>query len=49
MDFMARLLHEEKLVLYQRKQAVYTLMAAFPAVRTFKEYDFTFAAGAPQK
>lgn len=35
MDFMERLLHEEKLVLYQRKQAVYTLMAAFPAVKTF--------------
>ena len=49
MDFMERLLHEEKLVLYQRKQAVYTLMAAFPAVKTFEEYDFTFAADAPQK
>lgn len=24
-------------------------MAAFPAVKTFEEYDFTFATGAPQK
>ncbi|HGU6293157.1 TPA: ATP-binding protein, partial [Escherichia coli] len=27
----------------------YTRMAAFPAVKTFEEYDFTFATGAPQK
>ncbi|WP_254051455.1 ATP-binding protein, partial [Yersinia pestis] len=30
-------------------QAMYTRMAAFPAVKTFEEYDFTFATGAPQK
>ncbi|AJJ84688.1 putative transposition helper domain protein [Yersinia pestis Angola] len=24
-------------------QAMYTRMAAFPAVKTFEEYDFTFA------
>lgn len=29
--------------------AMYTRMAAFPAVKTFEEYDFTFATGAPQK
>ncbi|EPO9141311.1 TPA: ATP-binding protein, partial [Escherichia coli] len=34
---------------HQRKQAMYTRMAAFPAVKTFEEYDFTFATGAPQK
>ncbi|ELL9495046.1 TPA: ATP-binding protein, partial [Escherichia coli] len=28
---------------------MYTRMAAFPAVKTFEEYDFTFATGAPQK
>lgn len=31
------------------QQAMYTRMAAFPAVKTFEEYDFTFATGAPQK
>ncbi|MBA2212126.1 hypothetical protein BSR05_19665, partial [Escherichia coli] len=41
--------HEEKLARHQRKQAMYTRMAAFPAVKTFEEYDFTFATGAPQK
>ena len=37
------LLHEEKLARHQRKRAMYTRMAAFPAVKTFEEYDFTFA------
>lgn len=27
----------------------FSFFGGFPAVRTFKEYDFTFAAGAPQK
>ena len=49
MDFLENLLHEEKLARHQRKQAMYTRMAAFPAVKTFEEYDFTFATGAPQK
>ncbi|KNX84993.1 istB-like ATP binding family protein [Yersinia pestis] len=49
MDFLEHLLHEEKLARHQRKQAMYTRMAAFPAVKTFEEYDFTFATGAPQK
>ena len=49
MDFLEHLLHEEKLERHQRKQAMYTRMAAFPAVKTFEEYDFTFATGAPQK
>ncbi len=49
MDFQEHLLHEEKLARHQRKQAMYTRMAAFPAVKTFEEYDFTFATGAPQK
>lgn len=49
MDFLEHLLHEEKLTRHQRKQAMYTRMAAFPAVKTFEEYDFTFATGAPQK
>ncbi len=48
MDFLEHLLHEEKLARHQRKQAMYTRMAAFPAVKTFEEYDFTFATGAPQ-
>ncbi|VCZ52430.1 Insertion sequence IS5376 putative ATP-binding protein [Klebsiella pneumoniae] len=43
---LEHLLHEEKLA---RHQAMYTRMAAFPAVKTFEEYDFTFATGAPQK
>ncbi len=43
MDFPEHLLHEEKLARHQRKQAMYTRMAAFPAVKTFEEYDFTFA------
>ncbi|WP_215281089.1 ATP-binding protein, partial [Escherichia coli] len=34
---------------HQHKQAIYTRMAAFPAVKTFEEYDFTFATGTPQK
>lgn len=49
MDFLEHLLHEEKLARHQHKQAMYTRMAAFPAVKTFEEYDFTFATGAPQK
>ncbi|EPC0045984.1 IS21-like element IS100kyp family helper ATPase IstB, partial [Escherichia coli] len=49
MDFLEHLLHEEKLARHQRKQAMYTRMAAFLAVKTFEEYDFTFATGAPQK
>ncbi len=49
MDFLEHLLHEEKLARHQRKQAMYTRMAAFPAVKTFEEYDFTFTTGAPQK
>ena len=49
MDFLEHLLHEEKLARHQRTQAMYTRMAAFPAVKTFEEYDFTFATGAPQK
>ncbi|HIB8251550.1 TPA: AAA family ATPase [Escherichia coli] len=49
MDFLEHMLHEEKLARHQRKQAMYTRMAAFPAVKTFEEYDFTFATGAPQK
>jgi DNA replication protein DnaC len=43
MDFLEHLLHEEKLARHQRKQVMYTRMAAFPAVKTFEEYDFTFA------
>lgn len=35
MDFLEHLLHEEKLARHQRKQAMYTRMAAFPAVKTF--------------
>lgn len=46
MDFLEDLLHEEKLARHQRKQAMYTRMAAFSAVKMFEEYDFTFA---PQK
>ena len=37
MDFLEHLLHEEKLARHQRKQAMYTRMAAFPAVKTFEE------------
>ncbi|SVH50593.1 transposase/IS protein [Shigella flexneri] len=37
MDFLEHLLHEEKLARHQRKQAMYTRMAAFPAVKT--RYD----------
>ncbi len=37
---LEHLLHEEKLARHQRKQAMYTRMAAFPAVKTFEEYDF---------
>ncbi len=44
MDFLEHLLHEEKLARHQRKQAMYTRMAAFP-----EEYDFTFATGAPRQ
>ena len=46
MDFLEHLLHEEKLARHQRKQAMYTRMAAFPAVKTFEEYDFTFRSTA---
>ena len=36
MDFLEHLLHEEKLARHQRKQAMYTRMAAFPAAKTSK-------------
>lgn len=49
LDFLEHLLQDEELARHQRKQAMYTRMAAFPAVKTFEEYDFTFATGAPQK
>jgi len=49
LDFLEHLLQDEKLARHQRKQAMYTRMAAFPAVKTFEEYDFLFATGAPQK
>lgn len=49
MDVQEHLLHEEKRARHQRKQAISTRMAAFPAVKTFEEYDFTLATGAPQK
>lgn len=47
MNFLEYLLHEDKLARHQRKQIMYTRMAAFPAMETFKEYDFTFET--PQK
>jgi len=28
---------------------MYTRMAAFPAIKTFEDYDFVYATGAPQK
>ncbi|EFC4279593.1 TPA: transposase, partial [Shigella flexneri] len=31
------MLHEEKLARHQRKQAMYTRMVAFPAVKMFEE------------
>lgn len=49
LDFLEHLLQDEKLARHQRKQAIFTRMAAFPAVKTFEEYDFSFATGAPQK
>lgn len=49
LDFLEHLLQDEKLARHQRKQAMYTRKAAFPAVKTFEEYDFTFATGAPKK
>ena len=36
MDFLEHLLHEEKLARHQRKQAMYTRMATFPAVKPSK-------------
>lgn len=48
-DFLEHLLLEEKLARHQRKQAMYNRMTAFPEVKTFEEYDFTFATGVPQK
>ncbi|BEO21329.1 transposase (plasmid) [Serratia marcescens] len=49
LDFLEHLLQDEKLARHQRKQTMYTRMAASPAVKTFEEYDFVFASGAPQK
>lgn len=49
MGFLEHLLHGEILARHQRKQAMHTWIATFPAVKTFEEYDFTFATGAPQK
>ena len=48
LDFLEHLLQDEKLARHQRKQAMYTRMAAFPAVKTFEEYDFIFATGPPR-
>lgn len=49
MDFLALLLHKKKLVQYHYKQAMCTRMAAFPAMKTFQKYEYTFVIGAPQK
>lgn len=48
-EFLEHLLNEEKLGRHQRKQAMYTRMPAFPAVKTFEESAFNFATGVPQK
>jgi len=40
LDFLENLLHEEKLARHQRKQAIYTRMVVFPAVKTFEGYDY---------
>lgn len=49
LDFLEQLLKEEYLCRQQRKQAMYTRMASFPTIKTFEQYDFNFATGAPKK
>ncbi len=48
MDFTEHLLHEENWhVINVNRRCIPN--GSLPAVKTFEEYDFTFATGAPQK
>lgn len=49
LDFLENLLREEEQCRCQRRQEVFMRMACFPAIKTFEQYDFSFATGAPKK
>lgn len=48
-DYLERVLNEEKQARQQRRQHIYTRMAGFPAVKTLDQFDYSFATGAPKK
>ncbi len=48
LQFLEKTLQSELQTRQQRKQAMFTRMAGFPALKTLDEFDFTFAKGVPK-
>lgn len=48
-DYLEQLLSQEQHHRRQRKQALYSRLAAFPAHKTLEGFDFNFATGVPKK
>ncbi len=48
-DYLESLLNAELEARAERTKATLTKFAGFPMIKTFDEYDFTFATGAPRK
>lgn len=49
LDFLARILQEEKSLRHQRRQTLFTKTAGFPALKSLDDFDFEFAHGVPKK
>lgn len=49
LTFLEHILTCEKQARHHRKQAMFTRMAGFPALKTLDDFDFKFAAGVPKK
>jgi DNA replication protein DnaC len=48
LQFLESILKAEIQIRQQRKQAMFTRMAGFPALKTLDEFDFNFAKGVPK-
>ncbi len=48
LQFLENILQAELQIRQQRKQAMFTRMAGFPALKTLDEFDFNFAQGVPK-
>lgn len=49
LDYLEQIFILESKERQVRKQAMYTRMAGFPAIKTLDDFDFQFASGAPKK